>query len=293
MRFKDYYQVLGVSPDATDAEIKKAYRKLAKKYHPDVSKEKDAEDRFKEVNEANEALGDPKKRASYDQLRAAGYRAGDEYNPQAGFGGADFGDGAGFGDFFESLFGRARGGGPAGPRRGSPMGGDIRARLDVDLETAYAGGKQRFSVDTGGGTRTLEVRIPAGIQQGQVIRLAGQGQPGRGGGEPGDLLLEVQLRKHPRFELRGQDVYVEVPIAPWEAALGARIAIPTLKGDVEMAIPAGSSSGRKLRLRERGWPGQPVGDQYVVLQVQVPPVRNDEDHAFYEDMQRRFETPKR
>lgn len=290
MRFKDYYQVLGVNPDASDAEIKKAYRKLAKKYHPDVSKEKDAEDRFKEVNEANEALGDPKKRASYDQLRAAGYRAGDEYQPQGGFGGGDFGDGAGFGDFFESLFGRGRG--PAGPRRGAPTGGDVRARLDVDLETAYAGGKQRFSLDTGGGTRTLEVRIPAGIQSGQVIRLAGQGQPGRGG-EAGDLLLEVSLRPHPRFELRERDVYVDVPVAPWEAALGARIAIPTLKGEVEMAIPAGSSSGRKLRLRERGWPGNPAGDQYVVLQVHVPAVRNDEDRAFYEEMARRFETPKR
>ena len=171
------------------------------------------------------------------------------------------------------------------------MGGDIRARLDVELETAYAGGKQRFSLDTGSGVRTLEVRIPAGIQTGQVIRLAGQGQSGRGG-DAGDLLLEVNLRPHPRFELRERDVYVEVAIAPWEAALGARIAIPTLKGEVEMAIPAGSSSGRKLRLRERGWPGQPPGDQYVVLQVQVPPVRNDEDRAFYEEMARRFETAK-
>lgn len=290
MRFKDYYEVLGVKPDASTDEIKKAYRKLAKKYHPDVSKEKSAEERFKEINEANEALGDPQKRAQYDQLRASGFRAGDEYNPHGGFGGGGFdfgGDGSGFSDFFESLFGRGRAGaGPSGPRRGFG-GGDVRARLEIDLETAYAGGKQRLSLDSGAGQRTLEVRIPAGIQPGQTIRLAGQGHPGRGG-EPGDLLLEVQLREHPRFKLKDRDITVEVPIMPWQAALGGRITVPTLKGEVDMAVPAGSQSGRRLRLRERGWPGNPPGDQYVVLMIQTPAPRDDEDRAFYTQMAQRF-----
>lgn len=289
MQFKDYYEVLGVKPDASTDEIKKAYRKLAKKYHPDVSKEKDAEARFKEVNEANEALGDPQKRAQYDQLRASGFRAGDEYNPHGGgAGGFDFGgDASGFSDFFESLFGRGRGGpGHAGPRRGAG-GQDVRARLEIDLETAFTGGKQRLSLDTGGGARTLEVRIPSGIQPGQAIRLAGQGHPGRGG-EPGDLLLEVAFREHPRFKLKDRDITVDVPVMPWTAALGGKITVPTLKGDVEMSIPANSSSGRKLRLRERGWPGSPPGDQYVVLQIQAPAARNDEDRAFYEAMAKRF-----
>lgn len=292
MRFKDYYALLGITPDASEADIKKAFRRLAKKFHPDVSQETDAEARFKDINEAHDTLSDPQKRAAYDQLRASGLRPGDEIPAGGGFGGFEqgFGGQADFSDILESLF---RGqGGPRGPRRGSTRsGGDVRARLDVDLETAYSGGRQRFSFDSGQGPRTLEVKIPAGILPGQTIRLSGQGHPGRGG-SAGDLLLEVQLRPHPRYELKERDVHVEVPIQPWQAAMGARITVPTLKGDVELQIPAGSGSGRKLRLKGRGWPTEPAGDQYVHLVLHTPAIRDDADRRFYEEMARHFQAEK-
>ena len=274
MKFKDYYDLLGVKPDATADQIKASYRKLARKYHPDVSKEKNAEDRFKDLNEAFEALRDPKRRAAYDQMRAGGFRAGDEVRPPQGQPGGfefDMGDGAGgqFSDFFESLFGRGRaGGGPgAGPRRAPREPAPVaRAELEIDLETAYAGGKQRVVLPSPRGERTLEVKIPKGIQSGQTIRLSGQGNIDSEG-TPGDLLLQIKVRTHSRFVLDGRDVTVQLPITPWEAALGSRVPVPTLGGEVELAIPAGSQSGRKMRLKGRGLPGTTQGDQFVVLQM--------------------------
>ncbi|MFO0040610.1 MAG: DnaJ C-terminal domain-containing protein [Pseudomonadota bacterium] len=281
MQFKDYYEVLGVPPGADADVVKSAYRRQARKFHPDVSKEKDAEERFKAVNEAYEVLKDPKKRAAYDQLRARGYRPGDEFRPPPNFGqdfDVDLGgaDAGGFSDFFESLFGRMRGGpAAAGGRR---TRADSRARLDIDLERAYAGGVERVAV----GGRTLDVKIPAGVQPGQSVRLAGQGSGG------GDLLLEIGYRAHPRFRVDGRDITVVVPITPWEAALGASIPVPTLGGEVELRVPAGSASGKRLRLKGRGLPGATAGDQYVELAVQVPPATDDRATAFYEDMAKRF-----
>jgi curved DNA-binding protein len=289
MQFKDYYDTLGVKAEATDAEVKSAYRKLARKYHPDVSKEAGAEEKFKAINEAYEALKDPAKRRAYDQLRASGYRPGDEFHPPPHFGeGADFdfsdlhGEG-GFSDFFESLFGRggARGGRP-GPRRGR----DLQARIEVPLSIAYSGGRERISLrDGAGGERTLEVKIPAGILSGQQIRLAGQGSPGA---PAGDLLLEVAVREDSRFRLEGRDVHVELPLAPWEAALGASVTVPTLGGDVELKIPAGSDSGKRMRLRGRGMPGAVPGDQIVTLQIRAPPAENDAQRQLYEQMAKAF-----
>jgi curved DNA-binding protein len=256
MEFKDYYQTLGVEPGAGDAEIKTAYRRLARKYHPDVSKEAGAEEKFKAVNEAYEALRDPQKRAAYDQLRARGYRPGDDIQPPpggfGGYGGApgdfDFeeifaggGAGGGFSDFFESLFGRQRPGGPGA--RPQPRG-DTRAKLAVPLEAVYEGGSIRIGVNN----RTLDIKVPKGIRPGQVIRLGGQGNNG------GDLLLEIEYAAHPQFEVDGRNILYSLPVAPWEAALGATVSVPTLGGSVELKIPADSESGRKLRLRGRGCP---------------------------------------
>jgi curved DNA-binding protein len=302
MQFKDYYEALGVEASAGEAEIKTAYRRLARKYHPDVSKEKGAEERFKAVNEAYEVLRDKEKRAAYDQLRARGYRPGEEFRPPpdfgdfgqggAGFGGPggfrfeqDFG-GGGFSDFFESLFGGgARGPGAGGARGGPRMrpAGDTRAKLAIPLEIAYAGGTQAISVDG----RTLEVKIPAGIRPGQVIRLAGQG-----GGQPpqrGDLLLEIDYRPHGEFEVDGRNILFTLPLAPWEAALGTKVSVPTLGGRVDLRVPPDSDTGRKLRLRGRGLPGKPdAGDQIVELEVYVPKAQTDEQRALYERMAGEF-----
>lgn len=285
MEFKDYYEILGV-PSGADADvIKSAYRRLARKYHPDVSKERDAEERFKSINEAYEVLRDQKKREAYDQLRAGGYRPGQDFRPPPNWGQEhefEFGDdNSGFSDFFESLFGRMRGGpGPAGagPQASQRRARDMRARLDIDLELAFRGGSERIQV----GGRTLEVRIPAGILPGQNIRLAGQG----GGG--GDLMLEIHYRRHPRFEVDGRDVTVRVPVAPWEAALGAKIQVPTLAGAVDLTVPASTSGGRRMRLKARGLPGTPPGDQYVQIEIQTPPADDEERRAFYEKMREAF-----
>lgn len=296
MKFKDYYELLGVKPDATADQIKSSYRKLARKYHPDVSKEKNAEDRFKDLNEAFEALRDPKRRQAYDQMRAGGFRAGDEVrSPQGQPGGFEFdmGDvgGGQFSDFFESLFGRGRGGAGAGPgarhrqRQAPPV---ARAEMEVDLETAFAGGKQRVILPGPNGERTLEIKIPQGIQSGQTIRLSGQGNPDHDG-TPGDLLLQMKVRTHPRFALDGRDVSVQLPITPWEAALGGRVPVPTLGGEVGLSIPAGSQSGKKMRLKGRGLPGPTPGDQFVVLQIHTPPAGSDDERALYERMREGFE----
>jgi curved DNA-binding protein len=293
MQFKDYYDILGVKADATEAEVKTAYRKLARKYHPDVSKEKGAEEKFKGVNEAYEALKDPAKRKAYDQLRAQGYRPGEEFHPPPNFGdgqGFDFSDldEGGFSDFFESLFGQSHGrggrGGQARPRRGR----DMQARIEISLATAYSGGRERISLRDGGGERTLEVKIPAGILPGQQIRLGGQGSPGAHGAPAGDLMLEVTVREDSRFRLEGRDVHVTLALAPWEAALGATLTVPTLGGDVELKIPAGSDSGKRMRLRGRGMPGATPGDQFVTLEIHAPPAKTEAQRKLYEQMAKAF-----
>jgi curved DNA-binding protein len=282
MRFTDYYETLGVKPEASAADIKAAYRRLARKYHPDVSKEADAEERFKAVNEAHEVLGDADKRAHYDRLRAGGYRGGEEFRPPPnwGEGGSfEFGqEGGGFSDFFESIFGagRARAGAAAGGRA-APR----RARLEIDLETAFAGATRRIEIDG----RALDVRIPAGIGAGQTIRLAGQGGGGR------DLLLEIQYAGDARFELDGRDVIHRLALTPWQAALGTEVDVPTLGGSVSLRIPANSDSGRRLRLRGRGLPGEPAGDQYVVIEVRAPRPVDERQRAAYRALADAFGSP--
>ncbi|QOY61832.1 DnaJ domain-containing protein [Lysobacter sp. H21R4] len=300
MHFKDYYDTLGVEPSAGEAEIKTAYRRLARKYHPDVSKESNAEEKFKAVNEAYEALRDPQKRAAYDQLRSRGYRPGDEVRaPPGGFdfgggqGGPDFeevfaggGAGGGFSDFFETLFrrGQAGHGDPFGAQRGRPGAGphrtpDTRAKLSVSLETVYAGDTVRVSVHG----KTLDVKIPKGIGPGQVIRLAGQGANG------GALLLEIEYSAHPQFEVDGRNIIHVLPIAPWEAALGATVSVPTLGGAVELKIPAKSEAGAKLRLRGRGLPAAAgAGDQIVELEVLAPAAKTKQQEAAYVAMREAF-----
>ncbi|MCY7354123.1 MAG: DnaJ domain-containing protein [Lysobacter sp.] len=292
MQFKDYYQVLGVEPSAGEAEMKTAYRRLARKFHPDVSKEAGAEEKFKAVNEAYEALRDPKKRSAYDQLRTRGYRPGDEVQPppggfgQRGQGGFDReeifaggGAGGGFSDFFEEMFGRRQSGGfgQQTQGRGPAPRGDTRAKLAVSLEVIYGGDSVRISLNG----RTLDVRVPKGIREGQAIRLAGQGSHG-------DLLLEIEYAAHPQFEVDGRNVIHILPIAPWEAALGATVSVPTLGGPVDLKIPADSESGRKLRLRGRGLPGTHNGDQIVELEILAPRVHNDVQRDAYETMRDAF-----
>lgn len=288
MEFKDYYDILGVKPDASEAEIKAAFRKLARQYHPDKNKDAGAEEKFKAINEANEVLRDKEKRRAYDQVRAGGYRGGEQFRPPPGFGqGFDFGDaGDGdFSDFFESLFGR-------GGHRGQPRarrGRDVQAQVQIDLQTAFDGGRTRVALHDGqGNERVLEVKIPAGIQPGQVIRLSGQGHAGAAGGPSGDLLLEVAIRDDARFKLDGRNVLHVLPIAPWEAALGATVPVPTLGGAVDLRIPAGSQSGRKLRLKGRGMPGPQPGDQLVELSIRTPPVDDDKQRKAYEALQKQF-----
>lgn len=316
MEYKDYYEVLGVPRTATQDEIKRAYRKLARKFHPDVSKEKNAEERFKAVQEAYEVLKDEEKRAAYDQL-GADWKNGQQFRPPPDwgsgfeFGGAEFGGGRGgrsrrggfeagadpgFSEFFSSLFGAGSpfgAGGPRGDARFEERGQDHHARLDLTLEEAYAGGAKVVELAhpelTPDGhvtmrNRTLRVTLPAGVADGQVIRLAGQGAAGGAGA--GDLYLQIRLRPHPRFEVDGRDVTSTLPLAPWEAALGATVSVPTLGGAVEMRVPANARAGQKLRLRGRGLPGDPPGDQYVRLQIVLPPADTPRARELYEQMSR-------
>lgn len=290
MEFKDYYSVMGVDPSADADTIKQAYRRLARKYHPDVSKETDAEARFKEVGEAYEVLRDPEKREAYDQLRRGGHRPGESFRPPPGWsnegfefrggpGGVHAEDLGGFSDFFESLFGGARRARPTAQR-----GRDVRATIRIDLETAFAGGLRRLAVTDAGGTpKNLDVRIPAGVIDGTQIRLAGKGEAGPPGTPPGDLYLEVRLQSHRLFEADERDVHLVLPIAPWEAALGGEVKVPTLGGPVTMKIPVSAADGQRMRLRGRGLPGSPPGDQYVRFKIVVPPA-DEATRPIYEQL---------
>ncbi|SBR51592.1 DnaJ C-terminal domain-containing protein [Halomonas sp. HL-93] len=303
MEFKDYYQVLGVVKTATAEEIKKAYRKLARKFHPDVSKEPDAELRMQEINEAKSVLSDPEKRLAYDQL-AQQYHSGQNFQPPPdwdagfeysgrGFEEADLGE---FSDFFASLFGQ--GAQQRGGRRGYQMRGDDRhAKVIIDLEDAYLGATRSImlhgpQIDAQGHVsskeHTLNVRIPKGVKAGQHIRLSGQGGPGIGGGPAGDLFLEIHFTPNPRYRIEGRDIHQTVPVTPWEAALGAHIETPTPSGvvKVKVKVPAGSQTGRRLRLKGRGIPGPEPGDLYVGLEVVLPPADTDKARALYETMAR-------
>lgn len=316
MEYRDYYETLNVPRSATADEVKKAYRRLARKYHPDVSKEKDAEEKFKQVQEAYEVLKDPEKRAAYDQL-GSNWKAGQEFRPPPDFGGGfEFRGGprgaggsaefdASFSDFFSSLFGGASaspfgqgggfGGAGARARRAPRKGRDHHARIEIDLEEVFRGGSRMVELQrpelTDDGTlqlrkHTVKVNIPAGIGDGQQLRLAGQGEDSSSGGGAGDLFLEVHIRPNKQFKLDGRDVTVTLPVAPWEAALGATVTVPTLGGAVEMRVPAGAQSGQKLRLRGRGLPGNPPGDEFVQLKVVLPPADSPQARALYEQMQR-------
>jgi len=302
MEFKDYYKILGVARTASADEIKKAYRKLARKYHPDVSKEPDADARMKEVNEANAVLSDTEKRAAYDQL-GAGYKPGQDFqappNWDTGFEHAGSGfspdEAAQFSDFFAEIFGRTGGGG-AGHAHAHVKGEDHHAKIVISLEDAWNGATRQISlrvpqVDAEGhvslGTRTLNVRIPKGVKAGQMVRLAGQGGPGFSGVSPGDLYLEVNFEPHAKFRVDGRDLHLKLPVAPWEAALGATIEVALPGGSaVNVRIPKGAQSGSQLRVKGKGIPGEPTGDLYLEIKIVVPEATTQEAIKLYETMAR-------
>lgn len=302
MEFKDYYATLGVARDASQDEIKRAYRKLARKYHPDVSKAPDAEKQFKDLGEAYAVLKDPEKRAAYDQMGSE-WKSGQPFQPPPGwdagfeFSGADAGAGPemDYSDFFEALFGRQPGPGRQPRHR---KGQDHHAKVQIDLIDAYRGAQRSISlrvpvVDSSGKTslqsRTLEVSIPRGILAGQHLRLHGQGGVGVGDGPAGDLFLEIVFAPHPWFRVDGRDVFLDLPLAPWEAALGASVTTPTPEGPVQLTIPPGSVAGRQLRLKGRGIPGTPAGDLYAVLRIALPPANSDAARAAYRAMAQAFD----
>ncbi len=316
MEFKDYYKILGVGKKADDNEIKKAYRKLARKYHPDVNKEGDAEKKFKEVAEAYEVLKDPEKRKAYDEF-GADWKAGKEQKEhqkqyykkyqgapgQGGFGGGfdagqfDFDDvgGGDFSDFFENLFGqqRTRRSAPGGGTSFSRKGQDLNASITIPLEDAYKGATRTISfqlpkIDDSGAINyvpeTLKVKIPKGVHHGKKIRLAGKGGPGSGGGKPGDLYITVEYESNSSYHVEGGDVYITIPVAPWEAALGESISVPLPSGGLKLKIPKGSSSGKKLRLKGKGIPSKTPGDLYVVIKIVLPPANDEKSKKLYEEM---------
>lgn len=305
MEYKDYYAILGVDRTADQDTIKRAYRKLARKYHPDVSKETDAEAKFKELNEAYEVLKDPEKRAAYDQL-GNNWQAGQDFRPPPGWdqgfefhgGGYTEVDPAEFSDFFESLFGRSFGQGRqhfygAGKRKGE----NVHAKIQIDITDSYQGASRTISLkhtELGPGgrpeirERNIHVKIPKGIAPGQQIRLAGQGEQGIGGAEAGDLYLEVEFKPHPLYHAEGKTVYLDLPIAPWEAALGATVRAPTPAGAIDLKIPPNSHAGQKLRLKGRGLPAKEPGDLYVVLQIALPPANSEAAKDAYRQMEKAF-----
>jgi curved DNA-binding protein len=288
MQYRDYYEILGVTRGADAEEVKRAYRKLARKFHPDVSKEKNAEEKFKEVQEAYEVLRDGDKRAAYDQL-GRDFRNGQQFRPPPDWsqrfgtsGGQRFSDVNGFSDFFSSLFGGSGSGSGSGFGAGGAGQTDADAgHLDVTVEEAFAGTKRRVTLNENGRHRQVDVQIPAGVTEGQSLRIAGIG--GRS-----SLIFRIRLRPHHLYEVVGKDVQVELPLAPWEAALGAKVAVPTLKGTVELTVPAGAQSGQKLRLRARGLPGSPAGDQMVIIKLVTPAAQSAGEKEAYERMKRDF-----
>ncbi|SFN04145.1 curved DNA-binding protein [Formivibrio citricus] len=305
MQFKDYYQTLGVPRSATLEEIKKAFRKLARKYHPDVSKEANAEERMRDLNEAYAVLSDPEKRAAYDQL-GSGYQPGQEFRPPPGWdSGFEFSsrgfspnEAANFSDFFAELFGRM-GAGSGGFRTQSGhfqmRGEDHHARVMLDLEDTFTGATRQITLrvpkqDNQGriqlATRTLNIRIPQGVYEGQVIRLAGQGAPGMSGAATGDLLLEVHFNPHPRFRPDGRDLHMTLPVAPWEAALGAVLEVDLPTSHLKVRIPQGAQSGTQLRVRGKGIPGNPPGDLLLDIRVVLPPADSPRARQLYETMAR-------
>ena len=307
MEFKEYYKTLGVGQTASADEIKKAYRGLARKYHPDVSKEADASARMAEVNEAYAVLSDPQKRAAFDKLaqrRAAGqdfqpppgWDEGFEFSDASSPGGSD-GD---FSEFFNTLFSRAARARQGGGARAQMRGGDHHARISIELADAYHGATRPLALrearlDQSGNVvtaeRVLDVQIPKGVREGQSIRLRGQGSPGLNGGPAGDLYLEVEFEPDARYRIEGRDVTQTVLVAPWEAALGASIEVPTPSGHVEVNVPAGSNNNRKLRLKGRGIPGASgtePGDLYLELELALPPASNDKARELYQTMAREF-----
>lgn len=304
MEYKDYYKLLGLERDATEAQIKSAYRKLARKYHPDVSKEADSEEKFKEIGEAYDVLKDPEKRAAYDQLGHQ-WREGQDFRPPPNwdegfeFSGG-FGDGASaYSDFFESIFGRGFSAG-ADPSSGfqtpgSTQGRDHHARIVIALEDSYQGATREFSlhapeVDTSGHVitkqRTISLKVPRGVREGQHIRLAGQGMPGHANAPNGDLFLEISFQTHDIYHVDGRDVHIELPVTPWEAALGAKLKVPTPDGPVNLNIPQDSQTGRKLRLKGRGIPANPAGDLFVTLKIVLPEAKSDSAREIYLEMEK-------
>ncbi|MFP3564600.1 DnaJ C-terminal domain-containing protein [Paraburkholderia sp. SIMBA_030] len=297
MKYRDYYEILGLERSATQEDIKRAYRKLARKYHPDVSKHDDAETRFKELGHAYEVLKDPEKRAAYDRM-GSGWRDGEEFQPppnwDEGFefsgAGRESGSQADLDDLFEAMFGGVRGE-HARHRQSHAMAQDHHAKVAIDLEDAYRGAQRSIElqmpvVDAKGHvtlqSRILNVAIPKGVRAGQHLRLAGQGSVGAAGGQPGDLYLEIAFREHPRFRVDGRDVLLTLPVAPWEAALGAHVNVPTPDGSVELTVPKGSAGGRRLRLKGKGIPGNPPGDLYVILNIILPPADSERAKAAYD-----------
>ena len=298
--YKDYYKLLGVEREAKAEEISKAYKKLARKYHPDLNPgDKQAEEKFKEINEAYEVLKDPEKRQLSDQL-GPNWQHGQQFQGEPGyenvhftFNGKSF-DGSGFSDFFETLFGGAAAGGGRGANFGpDPFGGfssrprrgrDVEAELPLSLEEASSGGRRTVTLQMPQGPKTLEVNVPAGIREGAKLRLAGQGDPAPGG-TPGDLFLRVRYLPHPQFKVEGENLHCDVALAPWEAVLGAKVAVPTLEGQVELNIPAGSSSGRKFRLRGKGLgSGVNRGDLLARVMIKVPAQLSAEERELWQKL---------
>lgn len=292
MQYIDYYKVLGVERNASQDEIKKAYRRLARKYHPDVSKAADAEAKFKEIGEAYEVLKDKEKRAAYDQL-GANWKAGQEFRTPPGWdvhvdmGGGGFSGSGGFSDFFESIFGGGFGDGfQRQQHTGGRRGADHSASISVTLEQVWRGDEVNVQVNG----KNLKIKIPKGVKDGQKIRLSGQGGAGIGTGGKGDLFIQINIQPHPVFKRDGQDIEIELPVAPWEAALGAEVKVPLLSGKkIQLKVPAGSNSGKRLRLPGKGMPGKTPGDFYVRLRVDMPAAMTEKQRTLFEEMQREFD----